>query len=58
MISAQGVFRAFLFFVEMSISLEDLQGLARHTQSLNESTVPWPNFLSKGNLHSSGSLSH
>lgn len=40
--------------MDLSVSLKDRQGLARHTQSLNEDTDPWP----KGSLQGSGSSSH
>lgn len=45
-------------FVDLSVSLKDLQGLARHIESLNEDTDPWPSFPPKDSLHGSGSASH
>lgn len=46
------------FFVDLSVSLKDLQGLASHTQTLDEDIGPWSNFLPKGSLQGSGNPPH
>lgn len=37
-------------FMDLSASLKDLQGLSRHTQTLDEHMDPWSNFPPKGSL--------
>lgn len=45
-------------FYGFSVSLKDLQGLARHSQTLDEDMDPWSNFLPKGSLQGSGNPPH